>query len=52
MPLWGGNDIVSKIKQTGHFVPSYYESHLPLIIVKKLNSLKHLVRMTVAESHN
>jgi len=25
---------------------------LPEIIVKKLNSLKHLVRTTVAESHN
>jgi len=24
----------------------------PIIIVKKLNSLKHLVRTTVAESHN
>jgi len=27
-------------------------SQLTVIIVKKLNSLKHLVRTTVAESHN
>jgi len=30
----------------------YYHGPLVLIIVKKLNSLKHLVRTIVAESHN
>ena len=29
-----------------------YDLHINCIIVKKLNSLKHLVRTTVAESHN
>jgi len=39
-------------KHTLIHVNSNYTSVLKAIIVKKLNSLKHLVRTTVAESHN
>jgi len=36
---------------TGHLM-SLFDRAFIFIIVKKLNSLKHLVRTTVAKSHN
>ena len=35
-----------------HVYADKFRSMYTMIIVKKLNSLKHLVRTTVAESHN